>query len=449
MASTTLHANHPAFTPRTVQSVAQQRLPCLVILVLSVLSSLIATQSADARTDRLSAFLQTLTPQERGAFEAYKTAQTFHNAAVDAYWGKVSKTRTIRRKRLRKRLTVTERNYVTRFPPKYTGPRLDPKLWRRWVAFRDRGNAPRRKSRSTLPDLADYLAASRKYFGFAPERIPEREFKRRYAKEALKLGLTKQQVIRVYALETAGLGTADMVAGIHPIRKTGRPISSAMGYAQLLAANTLSVLHKHGDTFIDRLEKMRRSANNASRVATLDDKISKLKSMYAYVRTIPYKWSRMRRISRTDRGRGVHAINIDGDIGPWVQVTKLRDTKRYADRAGRQDLTPEQLELMHLAGPATGLEMMSPLAQNMPTSNFFARRGYERNTIVRGKTAAQLLTALGRVMDINQRHSGAREFAQVFDDLLNAEKDTDTQTPPASHSKIRRLDFNAMFAPAR
>ena len=52
----------------------------------------------------------------------------------------------------------------------------------------------------------------------------------------------------------AAIGTADMQAGIHPITKKGKPISSALGYAQLLHANTIGELVKHGDMFITRLQ---------------------------------------------------------------------------------------------------------------------------------------------------------------------------------------------------
>jgi hypothetical protein len=52
--------------------------------------------------------------------------------------------------------------------------------------------------------------------------------------------------VRIYALETGGQGTYDMQSGFNPITKTGRPISSALGYAQLLHANSTSELVKHG-----------------------------------------------------------------------------------------------------------------------------------------------------------------------------------------------------------
>jgi hypothetical protein len=60
---------------------------------------------------------------------------------------------------------------------------------------------------------------------------------------------------------------------------------------------------------------------------------------------------------------------------------------------------------------------MTPVAQNMPTPNFFSEGGYYRNTIVRDKTAAELLKALNERMEANVAKAGAVEFAQVFDEV--------------------------------
>ena len=102
-----------------------------------------------------------------------------------------------------------------------------------------------------MATVADYLDAAKRVYNFTPERLSEKEFKRRYAEEAIALGLAKDQVVRVYALETGGIGTYDMQAGIHPIKKTGRAISSALGYAQLLDANSVNELAQHGQMFLD------------------------------------------------------------------------------------------------------------------------------------------------------------------------------------------------------
>jgi hypothetical protein len=72
---------------------------------------------------------------------------------------------------------------------------------------------------------------------------------------------------------------------------------------------------------------------------------------------------------------------------------------------------------MNLAGPRTGLDMMDPEVADVPTANFFERRGYERNSIVRHRTAAELLRALDERMDVNERNAGAVEFARIFDSL--------------------------------
>ena len=274
-----------------------------------------------------------------------------------------------------------------------------------------------KKKRTELPGIPDYLRGAKKHYGFVPERFPEGEFKRRYARVALRLGLNSDQVVRVYALETSGLGTADMQAGIHPIKRTGRPISSALGYAQLLAANSVNELQKHGRTFLSRLQTLAQDPNiSAKRRSTLKNKIAALKRMIARVNRVPRRWSKHRAFARTGPGMGIHPINIDGDIGPWLQVIKLKGVHDIARRAGRGDISPTELELMNLAGPGTGLEMMTSVGLGMSTVNFFSRRGYERNTIVRGRTSRELLVKLSQRMDVNVRNSGAKEFYQVFEE---------------------------------
>lgn len=383
---------------------------------------------ADAR-DGVKAFVATLNDGERKVFEAYYGAITFHRAALDAYWAKISAMRVRRRARLRRGGTASARDYVQAFPPKYTGPRLSKSLRAKWAAFNRKIRAGRRpKKRRSYPTAADYLALAKKHYGFQPERIPEREFKRRYASEALRLGLTKDQVIRVYALETGGRGTADMVAGVSPVTGRGRPISSALGYAQLLAANTINVLQKSGAEFDRRLRQLLKQTRDPKRRVQLTLKIRSLGKMRAVARRIPRSWSAQRRLAATDKGRGMHAINMDGDIGPWLQVKKLRGVRDYATRAGYKTLRSEHLELMNLAGPGTGLEMMTPHGLKMPTSNFFSRLGYERNSVVRGRTSAELIVALGKRMDSGEKKPGAVEFAKVFDDLMGV-RQTRNETP--------------------
>ncbi len=382
----------------------------LSLVSLSMLSAdTFARRDANAFTSRLSA-------KDQRIFQAYLKARTFHEAEKDAFWAKVEKKRKLRRKKKKSGSVLRASDYVDAYPPKYDGPKLPKSLAKAWSKYLKGGQAKKAKKKKTeLPSIPDYLRAASKYYGFVPERIPEREFKRRYAREALRLGLNSDQVVRVYALETSGLGTADMQAGIHPIKRTGRPISSALGYAQLLAANSVNELQKHGRIFLSRLQTIAQDPNlSASRRKALKNKIAALKRMITRVNRVPRRWSSHRAFARTGPGMGIHPINIDGDIGPWLQVIKLKGVHDIARRAGRGDISPTELELMNLAGPGTGLEMMTAVGLGMPTVNFFSRRGYERNTIVRGRTSRELLVKLGQRMDVNVRNSGAKEFYEVF-----------------------------------
>ena len=95
--------------------------------------------------------------------------------------------------------------------------------------------------------------------------------------------------------------------------------------------------------------------------------------MLAAARSVPHKWDSHVAFARTPKGLGIHAINLDGDIGPWLQVVKLNGLKEMAEKAGIAALTGAEIELMNLAGPGTGLEMMRPAARDAPTPNFFER----------------------------------------------------------------------------
>ena len=121
----------------------------------------------------------------------------------------------------------------------------------------------------------------------------------------------------------------------------------------------------------------------------------------------------------------LHVMNMDGDIGPWMQVVKIADLKRMAASKGRHALSGAEIELMNLAGPATGLEMMLKTGFDKPTANFFSRRAYYRNSVVRGRDSGGLLEALEQRMQANIKNKGAQEFLAVFDELIEARP-----TPP-------------------
>jgi hypothetical protein len=389
------------------------------LFVLCVALAAFAGPQPAAAERGIETFLASLEPAKRKQFEEYLAAKTLYDFKLDGYWREISDKRALRRnKRLKGALTPED--YVQTFPPVYDGPQLPEDLARRWAAFQAQLEEEKKTPPpKPLPTLADFLAHAKAQYGFVPDRIPEREFKLRYAREALAHGLSKDQVIRVYALETSGLGTADMVSGIHPVKKTGTPISTAIGYAQLLAANTTDELVQHGSKFLGRLKGMAGERDlHPVRAESLRAKIEALKKMLTAARSVPHRWDTHVAFARTPKGLGIHAINLDGDIGPWLQVVKLKGLRETAERAGVFTLTGAEIELMNLAGPATGLEMMRPVAREAPTPNFFERGAYARNTIVRDKTAAELLAALDKRMEDNIRNAGAVEFAEVFDQAL-------------------------------
>jgi len=366
-------------------------------------------------------FLASLGAAQQQEFTTWKAAQARFEHRLDAYWDAVESKRKGRRPKRSSGKLYQKEDYVWSFPPEYKGPELSPDLKRRYARYlAAKERAKPKSARRFEPGIGDFLAAAKKYYGFEPTRISEREFKRRYAEEALALGLTEEQVVRVYALETGGNGTADMQAGIHPITKKGHPISSALGYAQLLHANTIGELVTHGATFIARLKKMAAAAHDPARARELKSKIAALQRMLHAAHSVPNDWYRHVDFAKTPRGYGMHAINLDGDIGPWLQSVKLKGLKDFAARKGVTNLSGEEIELMNLSGPATGLEMMDPAGLTAPTTNFFARRAYYVNKMVMGKTSAELLADFTKRMDSSSKKPGAIEFAQAFDEVRGA-----------------------------
>lgn len=379
---------------------------CLVSLAALLMPAAAATQSA---ANELAA---KLTPAQRQIYDDYRRARDAFEARLRLYWQRVDAKRDARRAKHMLAQAVSADDYVTEQPPRYAGPELPGEIAK--IVTELAPPAPTRP----LPEVADFLAQAKAQYGFVPTPTTELDFKRRYAREALAVGLSKDQVVRIYALETGGQGTYDMQAGINPLTKQGRPISSALGYAQLLNGNSVSELVKHGSTFTQRLMRLAaQPATPPARAAALKEKATIVRRMLRAARSVPDEWSAHVRFGGTPSGLGIHALNLDADVGPWLQVLKLKGLQEAAAAAGRTPLAGAEIELMNLAGPRTGLEMMTPLGRTMPTSNFFSEGGYYRNTIVREKTAAELLAALEQRMEVNVKRPGAVEFAQAFDEV--------------------------------
>ncbi|NQX80361.1 MAG: hypothetical protein HRT83_07445, partial [Hyphomicrobiaceae bacterium] len=163
-------------------------------------------------SEKVSPFLDQLNSTERKMFETWYLAQIAHKGALTTYWKRIERLRQHRRNKKKIRQVLTNQDYVINFPPKYNGPKLNTKLLHNWYAFKRKSKKPRKFHKDNLPDMSDYLRSAKRHYNFVPERIHEHEYKRRYAIEALSYGLTKDQVVRIFALETGGNGTADMQA---------------------------------------------------------------------------------------------------------------------------------------------------------------------------------------------------------------------------------------------
>ncbi len=365
--------------------------------------------------DAVSELYAKLSAEQRKTYDTYTKARGQFEIGLQSYWATVDAKREGRRAKHRAGIPFVADDYVADQPPKYAGPELPADIQKIIASLK----TPLPSSEPPpLANVVDILAHAREQYAFVPTPTTEADFKRSYAREALRVGLTKDQVVRIYALETGGLGTYDMQSGINPLTRQGKPISSALGYAQLLHANSTSELVKHGEEFIRRLQDMAASNTvSGERAKELRAKVLTLKKMLRAAKSIPNEWYAHVRFGNTPQGLGIHALNLDADVGPWLQVLKLKGLKDDAERAGRTSLSGAELELMNLAGPRTGLEMMTPLAQGMPTANFFSQGGYYRNGIVRERTAAELMKALEQRMEGNIKKAGSVEFAQIFDEV--------------------------------
>ena len=377
---------------------------CLFVLALGGASLAAAAQRVP---DDLAAKLN---QRQLTAYQAYLAARAPFDRRLDVYWAEVDSLREGRRRKRASGTAFSAADYVPDQPPQYEGPPLPADVAKIIADLR-----PPRPD-TEIAGLHDFLAAAKSQYGYVPAAVPEREFKRRYAQEALRVGLTKAQVIDVYSLETGGRGVYDMQAGIDPDTRKGRPISTALGYAQLLAGNSVNEVAKHGPSFVNRLEETARKVS-PGRAAYLKRKAAIVRKMVRAAKSVPYQWGRHVALGNTPRGQGIHALNLDPDVGPWLQVIKLRGVLDHGLQAGRTSLSGPELELMNLAGPGTGLEMMTPIGRRMPTTNFFSRAAYGRNTIVREKNGAELLAALEQRMRVNEKRPGAVEFARIFDEL--------------------------------
>src|SRR3954454_18900104 len=360
------------------------------------------------------AMAQAASPQAiaeyRRKLKEYQAARAAFEQQAGPYWASITEKRRGRNAKRRERQPITLNDYVLTHPPLYTGPKkpVDPA---------PEPSEPR--ERKAIPVVADLLKAAAEEFQFTPQRpAAEVDFKRAYARYALASGLTREQAVRVYSFETGGTGNHDMQSGLSASRPGSRAISTAIGYNQLLTTNSVELLAEQGHEFIKELTARAATLSGAPRKA-MDQKLAVLKKMVAFTRTVPDTWSDHEKLANTPQGWAVHAMVLDIDVGPMLQTHKLLTSVIFARAKGyNRPLSAAELEMMNLTGDGTGLDMVTmpqAMREQVPTSNFFQRGGYERNPVaIRHNTVAKLLAVTDERMDFNSSKPGAKELAASF-----------------------------------
>jgi hypothetical protein len=387
----------------------------LALVLLSIVPRAEAMDAARLAAAAAGAMAQAASPQAiaeyRRKLGEYQQAHAAFEEEASVYWNSIIEKRRGRNSKRREHSAIGLDDYVLIQPPVYTGPK-------RPVNPEPEPEQPRRE-RKYIPVVADLLKAASDLFQFTPQRPPqEGEFKRAYARAAAAAGLTREQAVRVYSFETGGNGNHDMQSGLNASRPGSRPISTAIGYNQLLTTNSVELVAEQGNEFVRELAEKAARLQGAPRQA-MDRKIAVLKRMVAVARSVPDEWAQHEKLGDTPQGWAIHAMVLDIDVGPLLQTHKLLTSVIYARAKGySRALTAAELEMMNLTGDSTGLDMVTmpqAMREQVPTSNFFQRSGYERNPVaIRHNTVAKLLEVTDSRMDSNSNLPGAKELAAVF-----------------------------------
>jgi hypothetical protein len=374
-------------------------LVCAINLAISFTSAA-SSADADSQQAELNEYLVA-----RGAFED----------STRSYWAQVTskgKTRLAKRNQGEK---ISLDDYVLEPPPVYRGPA--------------RPKGPTEMPAELFPSqpfpvMADLLKAAREKFNFIPDLPPhEIDYKRAYAKAALAAGLTREQLLAVYILETGGTSGYDTQAGLESKNPTAKAVSTALGYNQLLDGNSVELLDEHGEQFVAILTNSASKRGGALR-RRIERKLPALRKMIAFAKLVPKNWSDHdrwighRTLALTQEGKAIHALNLDLDIGPLLQIQKLVDSVNFGKRNGfSRQMTGAELELLNLMGDPRGFDAITTppdLQAKVPTWNFFDAPGYEANAIVRGKTVAQLLSAIEDRVREGSDLPGAQELREAL-----------------------------------
>jgi hypothetical protein len=384
-------------------------LPALALLCSALLCAPYAAAVEDHPPAAKPPALDAAMAKYRQELAAYLQARDVYQAAAKTYWSSIAEKRRSRNGKRARGAALSIDDYVLDQPPVYSGP---PKP-------RDPSKPPEpAQPPPYVPVVADFLAAAVNEYKFSP-RLPrnDSEFKHAYAAAAAAAGLSKDQVVRIYGFEATGNGTYDLEAGLE-YNKNGRAITTALGYNQLLATNSVEILGENGERFVTALAAKAQQLPDGEKKA-LEKKLAIVRKMIAFAKSVPDDWNEHEALARTQKGLAIHALNLDLDVGPLLQTQKLLDSIVFARRKGfARPLSAAELEMMNLTGDGNGFDMVTMPAgwrDKVPTSNFFQQHGYADNPVAqRNNVVAKLLAATDAVMDGEVKKPGAKELAAAF-----------------------------------
>lgn len=340
-------------------------------------------------------------------YNAWRTAYSAYDKQASVYWNQIAEKRKIRNQKRAAGQAIQLTDYVLTQPPLYNGPAKPP------------SKTTTGGSKKSIPGVNEFIAASRNVYGFVPERpASEEEFMRAYVDAARQVGLTRDQLVSIYAFETGGDGTHDLQSGMIKGRANATPISTAIGYNQLVSTASVSLFWEYGNSIANELRARAASASPSEKNRLLE-KANVVDRMTAKAKTVPHNWGAQSELAKTQAGLGIHAMTMDKDVGPLLQIHKLKTSLTFLRRKGvTRPLSGAELEMLNLTGDGNGYDMVTmPMSyrDKVPTANFFLRTGYERNPVaIRNNTVSQLLTATENKMLANIQKDGAQQLNRVF-----------------------------------
>jgi hypothetical protein len=356
----------------------------------------------------------TLTPELIADYEqklaAYFAARQQFSVELKAYWDRIAELRRGRNVKRRNSQPIALSDYVLTQPPVYDGPPKpkDPVE----LKATEEETAPH-----YIPVKGDFLKCALEKFAFMPRQpSTEMDFKKAYARVASAAGITRDQAVRIYSFEAGGNGNYDVQAGLEYNTPGARAMSTALGYNQLLSANSVELLAEEGPQIIRALTASAAQLADPGQ-AELVAKIKMLQAMVDFPRSAPDDWTEHVTLGNKPEGLGIHALNFDIDVGPYLQVQKLLNSIHFAKAKGHNaTLTAAELEMMNLTGDGNGLDMITvPVSGDGKCRHqIFSSKEVMTSVVRKNNVVSELLAATNSKMDFESQLPGAKALAPAF-----------------------------------